>query len=59
MSNFVGIHVISRAVACGPLQLELDCVAVKCMLVDLKGKIHPRTGQEGPEGSRGMARLFL
>jgi hypothetical protein len=24
-----------------------------------KGKVHPRTGQEGTEGSRGIALLFL
>jgi len=28
--------------------------AVKC-----KGKIHPRTRHEGPEGNRGLALLFL
>jgi len=24
-----------------------------------KGKVHPTTGHEGPEGSRGIALLFL
>jgi hypothetical protein len=24
-----------------------------------KGKVHPRTGHEGPKGGRGMALLFL
>ena len=27
--------------------------------IESKGKVHPRTGHEGPTGSRGIVLLFL
>jgi hypothetical protein len=27
--------------------------------VEVKGKVHPRTGHKGPEGIRGISLLFL
>jgi hypothetical protein len=32
---------------------------IHCWMLKGKGKFHPRTGHEGPEGGRGIALLFL
>ena len=32
---------------------------VSMHFIKVKGKAHPRTGHEGPEGSKGIALLFL
>ena len=33
--------------------------SLSCVFLKIKGKVHPRTGHEGPEESRGIALLFL
>ena len=34
-------------------------MVVKYYFVKVKGKVHPRTGQEGPEGEHVITLLFL
>ena len=39
---------------------ESTCRVMCCLEISvLKGKVHPRTGHEGPEGDRSITLLFL
>jgi hypothetical protein len=45
--------------ACGSRGGERNSHLVLVEQPEGKGKVHPRTGYEGPEGSRGIVLLFL